>query len=1069
MPQIEPIRYLTCAAQGTAEVPQQNGWKECLDCLTRAAEREQAQQAGFLLLESRETGERCYYHHTLDAVVGDLARPSVLEYDSQSYAEEMLDLLDGGSALRVACLPAGVLAESELAVFTAPAYHDAASRLGWVDLTRYPLMTVRPLTLRGTGSEVCWLPISRCTAQWKLPAHQSLEQRLVQMLVRGLVPVNALETCPPSVTQWLQEDVCSEILAGWNAGAGDGPDAEIHPASREETERLRQYFQDKPYRTANLPPYDASIFQPSKGSWDLYSFVGLTEEQLRAQSGPWYRVDGLFARDPRGDVASDANLVAIDFGTRSTTVAIFDGQGGNITVIPMGRFSERQDAFENPTILKFCDIRKFMEAYRGKEFQPDTEFNDLVVSQQALQDYESADDTQNGKNMLQYLQHLKQWAGRPNRGLLIQDQHGELVRLGAHTLEEEADGLNPIELYAYYIGLYINNMHQGRIYLKYLLSYSATYLPASREAIRTSFERGLKKSLPEAVGRDAGLMGRFEVRLWLDEATAYAVCALSRYLNQEPREPEQENPLRQELQDGELFYGTYDFGGGTLDFSMGTVRAGERLEIHKLGDGGGAHLGCENILEEMAFHIFSDSRNRDWLLRNKIRCNKPLFYGMRQGEEHIAGNSNAARYNTCNLVCALRQYWKGELGTPDLAGMQTPCPIYLEGENRTLCTALLGDASYAGSTPVLQVQPEEIEAFFRKKVLEGVRLFVDFYRDILRREERLRHRKLFVFLAGNASRAPRVKECFDAYLQEVGLSEQFCLLAPLPTEADRTASRKEPGRSIPTAKSGVVFGLLLARPSTETISVVDDTPRPSMRYCIGQKKLNWQAFGGEFQLLARPDQLLQAPMPYRRLRRINQSVFELLYTDDRRYMLEQERQPITDSVRILTVQVSDADVGLWLYGRVSAGDPEVLELGVSKVDGEFQSRVERVIGFCRFSEAQFQPAEEPGQAPDRDDPQEPIAPTDPEITVTDSQGRFLGRFRRAVLREQELDLGSTSGESVTFAPEWGTAFTVPLPAPGQTRALSLRWFAEGPYEVLICGDTTVYRLDFDCGTWEELS
>ena len=28
-------------------------------------------------------------------------------------------------------------------------------------------------------------------------------------------------------------------------------------------------------------------------------------------------------------------------------------------------------------------------------------------------------------------------------------------------------------------------------------------------------------------------------------------------------------------------------------------------------------------------------------------------------------------------------------------------------------------------------------------------------------------------------------------------------------------------------------------------------------------------------------------MPYRRLRRINQSVFELLYTDDRRYTLEQ--------------------------------------------------------------------------------------------------------------------------------------------------------------------------------------
>lgn len=1068
MAQIEPIQYLSCTAQRQADTRQQSSWKDWLDRLTRAAEREKREQAGFLRLRWIKTGRTCYYHRELDAIVGDLSDPSVLEHDSRSYAEEMLDLLDQGSALQVGSLPAGVLTEAESLVFRTQAYQAAAERLGWVDLTRFPLTTIRPLTLRGEGKEVCWLPVFRCAPQWKLPAGQSLEVRLAQLFQRGLVPAAALERCPDTVAQACRDERCADVLSRLSGGADAGPGAAARPATAEETEQLKQYFLDKPYRMANLPSYEPSIFQASKGSWDLYPFVGLTGDHLPEQEGPWYQVSGLFARDPREDVASDSNLVAIDFGTKSTIVAIFDGRGGNITVIPMGRFSDIPDAFENPTILKFCHIEKFLRDYRSKEFQPDTEFNDLVVSHQALHDYEGVENAQNGKNMLQYLQHLKQWAGSPGRSLVIQDQCGTVVRLDARAMEGGADTLNPVELYAYYIGLYINNMHQGRIYLKYLLSYSATYLPKCREAIRAAFERGLKKSLPEGVGRDAALMQRFSVRLWLDEATAYAVCALSRVLHQAAVQNDGADPLLQELESGEVFYGTYDFGGGTLDFSMGTMRGTERMEIRKLGDGGGSHLGCENILEEMAFRIFCDEKNRKWLISKGVRCNKPMFYGMRQGEERIVGASNAARYNTCNLVCALRRFWKGEAGALSTEGERSH--LWLEGEDEKFYTPLLGEGPCERDSLILWAQPEAIEQFFRNKVMEGVRLFVDFYRDILRREERLRRKKLFVFLAGNASRAPRVRACMEEYLREVGLSEQFVIQPPLPTDLDKRMTRQEPGRSIPTAKSGVVFGLLLARPGTEMLSVVDDTPRPCMRYCIGQKKLNWNTLsGGDFQLLARPDQMMQAPMPYRRLRRITQSMFELLYTEDKRYAVEHEQQPITDSVRTIAVQVAESDVGLWLYGRVSAEDPEVLELGASNVEGTFQSHVERFLGVCRFGDERFVPAQLAERVPDAPAADAPASRPDPEFTVTDSLDRLLGRFRRSELRRKELELGRTDADAVTFASEEGKPFTVELPHPGQDRTLRLRWFAEGPYEVLICGESNVYRLDLDRGAWEELS
>ena len=102
------------------------------------------------------------------------------------------------------------------------------------------------------------------------------------------------------------------------------------------------------------------------------------------------------------------------------------------------------------------------------------------------------------------------------------------------TNEIDAGDFDPIELYAYYLGLYINNMHH-QIYLDYILSFPVNYRKDIRERIRKSFESGIRKSLPPALLRDEEYMKNFRVYLGASEPAAYAISALEGY-GLEPRE-----------------------------------------------------------------------------------------------------------------------------------------------------------------------------------------------------------------------------------------------------------------------------------------------------------------------------------------------------------------------------------------------------------------------------------------------------------------------------------------------------------------------------------------------------
>ena len=215
-------------------------------------------------------------------------------------------------------------------------------------------------------------------------------------------------------------------------------------------------------------------------------------------------------------------------------------------------------------------------------------------------------------------------------------------------LDLNEDDWNPIELYAYYIGLYINNMRKGHgIFLDYYLSFPVTYETKIREKIVQSFEKGLKKSLPSSILENEDVMKRFHVNGEISEPAAYAVCALQEY-GFEPEEDE------------EVFYGIFDFGGGTTDFDFGLWKQSAKRRydytIENFGAGGDEYLGGENLLEMLAFEVFkanqSIMRDKGYTFTLAPKCTEFL------GSDSLLADSQEAEKNTHNLMEKIRPYWE---------------------------------------------------------------------------------------------------------------------------------------------------------------------------------------------------------------------------------------------------------------------------------------------------------------------------------------------------------------------------------------------------------------------------
>lgn len=371
----------------------------------------------------------------------------------------------------------------------------------------------------------------------------------------------------------------------------------------------------------------------------------------------------LIAHNPKDDAKKNVNrVIAIDFGTSSTVVVRVDDNGNPIQMRMGGETGE----YENPTLLQVISLENFLKDYYAKDGRPETKWDDLWVSH-AVKDIFSEKGLKDDK-ISSILYQIKQWAANDKDNIVIKAINDDKI----HPLPALSDLIgkegefNPIEIYAYFIGLHINNRKNG-IYLDYYMSYPEKYDKKIRENIRRSFEKGLKKSIPESVfnGKDE----KYELKVHMDvcEPVAYATCALKTF----GFEPKANSPIN---------YAIFDFGGGTSDFAYGlwkesTDKKNFQYFIEKKAIGGDKYLGGENLLNALAFEVFSDEENCKRMVQSG--CRFPAGIPTQNIDSLPPGaysNQQPAKKNLRDMSEEMRQFWENASET---------LGEYLEGSEKT--------------------------------------------------------------------------------------------------------------------------------------------------------------------------------------------------------------------------------------------------------------------------------------------------------------------------------------------------------------------------------------------------
>ena len=610
---------------------------------------------------------------------------------------------------------------------------------------------------------------------------------------------------------------------------------------REEMPVLKYYLSIDKERI-NIDDYDEErLWDINLGHWDLKEE---DKEELKEILGK-----KVYERDPKEDV-HQGGIVGIDFGTKSTVVVY---QKDKTTIMPMrisgGKLNKKVEDtdYENPTVIEFRNVENFLEKYNEKDGRPNTRWEDVMVSHTAFGNLTDGPS----EYFTSIISDIKQWTTKEKEKHYLKDRTGSEYTLAPYLKldENEENYIDPVELYAYYIGSYINTMTNG-IYLEYLLSFPVTYEKAIREKILKSFEKGIKKSLPIQIQEDEKLMKKFKVKHGANEPAAYAACALKNF-KIEPKD-----------KDDKVYYGVFDFGGGTTDFDFGIWKLAEDedkydYELEHFGAGGDKYLGGENIIKELAYKVFTE--NSDTLLKKRIQYIRPENYDELKGEGALVNNdSSIAKLNTRILAEELRKIWENS-ATEDMKTVELSYLYDTHGEKR----GMGGDEQLS-----FNVIEEEVKKFIREKIEKGINNFFIKLEDAFKDEDA---KEINIFLAGNSCKHPFVNEIFAEYQEKM---KDKIKLNLYDLKAIEGLKEKDSTKVMPTGKTGVAYGLIYSRKGGR-IKVTNRDEKENManevnfKFYIGNNKRDL------FNSVLSPNSKYEK---YEYLGKVTSDTFEIYYT-----------------------------------------------------------------------------------------------------------------------------------------------------------------------------------------------
>ena len=568
--------------------------------------------------------------------------------------------------------------------------------------------------------------------------------------------------------------------------------------------------------------YDEGIFLDSqRGHWDL--FYNESEENIEKKEMIKIKTnEKIYSRNPEKDIRS-GGTIAIDFGTKSTVVA-FQEENDKTMLMRIGGGSYKKEVeenqYENPTVMEFLDIESFIKDYNSFAGRPFTKWEDLKISYSAVSDFIGGS--------ISVIEGLKQWCGNKNEKIIIYDSKGKKIYLSPY-LELKEDDIDPIEIYAYYIGSYINNMHTGSIFMDYLLSFPITYEKEIRDRILKSFEKGIKKSLPVAVLKNEKLMETFKVTNGTNEPTAYFLCAVNEY------------GLNPQTERDKLFYGVFDFGGGTTDFDFGIYKKSSLRRydyiLEHFGEGGDRYLGGENILRILSYEVFKI--NKEKLQNKNITFYCPEKCEKFNGYENLLVVSYESKYNMRQMCEKLRDFWE----RPDEAKE--------EYQSEKIKISLLNRNGEREEGIELEIDTDILKEKIKNLIEEGIDNFFKALMLAIHNNNLTKDiEKINIFLSGNSSKNIFVKEIFNTkikeYEKEMELKEGekvLFLYPPLGTSDALKIQSNSQINNILNGKTGTAYGLLKTRIGGKIkIKAVDEIKNSSeinFKYYVGYSSNNY--------------------------------------------------------------------------------------------------------------------------------------------------------------------------------------------------------------------------------------
>ena len=579
---------------------------------------------------------------------------------------------------------------------------------------------------------------------------------------------------------------------------------------------LQALYENIDYNRCRLPKLDHHRFTDiHQGLWE---FVGLPENLLLEQ--------GVRARNPALDIR--AGNIGIDFGTSSTVVA-YEDENGRARLLRVGVdnfYAEAQpEHYENPTILEFIDFDAFLQAWQQNAYQPLVSWNDVHCSHEAL--YRLRNNDGDPKVVSAILGKIKQWALREAEDIRVRFSdfnHGKEHELAPLTLRNPVKGakltvnpqdpFDPIELYAWFLGLNINWRARG-IFLKYYMTFPVAYPKEVKEKILSSFRRGLLRSLPEALSNNSEAMEQFEVIERASEPAAYVAAAMPAH----KIEPTEEG----------VAYAVFDFGGGTTDFDFGYYRwateqeeeAGIETVFEHFEAAGDKFLGGENLLENLAYRVFRDNLNI--CRKEQISFTRPLDAEDFTGSEMLLEKTQAAYTNTLMLMSKLRSFW--EQGSRENTGA-----IKMEFINRN------GNKVNCDFT----CPYDELQDYLERRISLGIENFLIAMKKAFGNQL---PKQVHILLAGNSSRSRLVTDSFGLIPEPKeneasdDIAQTRCDITKATIEmvfgdhcpeiiAHAPLAANKDNEAIPTAKTGVALGILRLCPGS-SVKVINHATHTS--------------------------------------------------------------------------------------------------------------------------------------------------------------------------------------------------------------------------------------------------